>query len=467
MSIGNLVEGLEDAIASLRNAVDGTVITPGEASYDATRQVWNGLFNRKPRLIVVCEGAADVVASVRFAAAHQLPVAVRCGGHSLAGHGSCDGGVMLDLSRMRAVSVNPVRKTAIVQGGATAGDVIRETQAFGLAVPTGNAAAVGMGGLALGGGLGYLRRKYGLTCDNLLGADLVLADGRLVHVSATENSDLFWAIRGGGGNFGVAVSMEFQLHPIGPEVFAIHLVFDAADMARVARGCVEFLATATDDISVNMECITMPHAPMVPPQLHGRKVVMMTGIHAGTDFAVAAAEIEPLRQLARPILDLSGPMNYVTLHHMLDAMIQPGRPAFARSLYVGAWTDAVEAAVQAAVDSAGPSAMAMVWPLGGAMARVESGATAFGDRGASCVVTFDATADSVIDLVPYLDWVGAAHQSLQPHQYNGGTYLNLAGLEADVTAVVKQTYGDNYETLRRMKATYDPENRFRFNVNIR
>lgn len=450
----------------LRQELQGCCLTNVDVDYDTRRQVWNGLHDRRPRVIVVCEAVSDVVSGVKFARRLGLPVSVRGGGHSLAGHGACDDGVMIDLSLMRAVTVDPLAQTAKVEGGATAGDVIRETQVHGLAVPTGNAAPVGIGGLTLGGGVGYLRRKYGLTCDSLLSVDMVLADGSVVRASRDENPDLFWAVRGGGGNFGIAVGFSYRLQRVGPEVFGIHLVFDAKDVTPVTHGCMAFLQTATRDISINMECITMPPEPMAPPHLAGRNIVMMTGIHAGGDFKKAERDIAPLRRLATPILDLCGPTDYAALHHMLDPMIRNGRPAYAQSLYVAQYSEAVADVVETAVRQAGPFAMTMVWGLGGAVADVPADATAFGDRGAACIVMFDATVDRVSDLPPYIDWIKASCDALRPHAYNGGTYLNLAGLEEDISAVRSSTYGKNDAKLLALKKLYDPENVFRFNVNI-
>ncbi|MDQ0191541.1 FAD-binding oxidoreductase [Alicyclobacillus cycloheptanicus] len=470
MSKEILAEGVCDLgnreVSHLRDAIHGSVILPGEPAYEHTRKVWNALFDRRPAVIVVCRGVSDVVETVKFASRYGLPVSVRGGGHHIAGHGTCDNGVMIDTSEMRAVSVNPVRRIATVQCGATAGEVIRETQRFGLAVPTGDVSKVGIAGLTLGGGMGYLRRKYGLTCDNLIGADIVLADGSFVHVSADENPELFWAIRGGGGNFGVVTSFEFQLHPVGPMVMGIQVTYSGDDMAVVLRGCRDYLATGTVDVSFNIAMVAIPPLPGVPPHLVGQRVVTLNGMHAGKDLEQAALDIEPLRRLATPLMDMSGPVDYTGLHTMHDDRIPEGVPAYGKSLYVGDLDDEMINVIKNAVRNGGPMSMAMIWPLGGEMANVPADRSAFGDRGASSVVMMESLWQDPSEEEPAINWVTSFYDALRPYAYNDGTYLNMAGLEEDVEAIIRASYGRNYERLAIIKRQYDPTNVFRFNLNI-
>ncbi|MCL6443275.1 MAG: FAD-binding oxidoreductase [Alicyclobacillus sp.] len=464
--VKGMSKSVNDEISRLREVIHGNVILPGEPMYHEKRKVWNELFDRRPAVIVVCQDESDVIEAVKFAKGCGLPVTARGGGHHLAGYGACDDGVMIDTSQMRSVSVDSFHRTAKVQCGATAGDVIRETQKFSLAVPTGDVSKVGIAGLTLGGGMGYLRRKYGLTCDNLIGADIVLADGSFIHATADENADLFWAIRGGGGNFGVVTSFEFQLHPIGPTVMGIHVTYAGKDIAPVLRGCRDYLKTATVDISFNIAMVSIPPLPMVPPHLVGQRVIMVSGMHAGDDLEQAQIDIEPLRKLATPLMDMSGPIDYTRLHSMLDDRIPNGCRAYGKSLYVGELDDDIIHVIETAMAKAEPTAMAMLWPLGGKMAAVAEDETAFGDRGASSVVIIESTWENSDDAVAATDWVTSFYDALRPYAYNGGTYLNMAGLEQDVEDVIKASYGRNYERLAAIKQRYDPANVFRFNLNI-
>lgn len=464
--VNGMSKSENDEISRLREAIHGNVILPGEPMYNMNRQIWNALFDRRPAVIVVCQDESDVIEVVKFGKRCGLPVTARGGGHHLAGHGACDDGIMIDTSQMRSVSVDSIHRTAKVQCGATAGDVIRETQKFGLAVPTGDVSKVGIAGLTLGGGMGYLRRKHGLTCDNLIGADLVLADGSFVHASADENADLFWAIRGGGGNFGVVTSFEFQLHPIGPMVMGIHVTYAGKDIAPVLRGCMDYLKAASVDISFNIAMVSIPPLPMVPPNLVGQRVITVSGMHAGEDLEQARIDIEPLRKLATPLMDMSGPIDYTRLHSMLDDRIPNGHAVYGKSLYVGELDNDIINVIDTAMANAGPMAMAMLWPLGGKMADVSADETAFGDRGASSLVIIESTWENSDDAVVAIDWVTSFYDALRPYAYNGGTYLNMAGLEQDVEDVIKASYGRNYERLAVLKQQYDPANVFRFNLNI-
>lgn len=452
-------------LAWLRATVRGRVILPEDGAYEAARQVWNRAYDRRPVVVVVCEGVSDVMAAVRYAAAQHLPVSVRSGGHHVAGMGAGDGAVMLDLRAMRTVLVDPARETAIVQGGAVAADVIRETQAFGLAVPTGDASTVGMAALALGGGMGYLRRQHGLTCDHLIGADMVLADGTFAHVSADRHPELFWALRGGGGNFGVATALYFRLQRVGPAVMGIRLMYPAEDAPAVLRGCREFLA-ANPEVTLNIALMQVPDRPGAPPPLVGRRLLYVHGLHPSGDLAQAAKAIRPLRELATPFVDLSGPTDYLTQHTALDTMIPPFHTGYADSIYVRDLSDELLDTLLEHAAAARPGNVMVVWPLGGRMAEVAPDATAFGDRGAGALVMIESTWEDATGRPAGVEWVQAVQRDLIPHHYNGGTYLNLTGSQHPDYARIAATYGDNWGRLQAIKRQYDPDNRFRFNANI-
>lgn len=449
---------------ALRQAVQGRVIQSGDEDYEACRQVWNRAYDRHPYVIVVPQGVSDVVAAVRFAKAQGLLIAVRSGGHHVAGLGSCDDGVVVDMSDMRSVVVNPTHRTAMVQGGATARDVIRETQLFGLAVPTGNVGAVGIAGLTTGGGMGYLRRQYGLTCDSLIAVDVVLADGTFVHASQTEHSDLLWAIRGGGGNFGIVTALYFTLYPVGPTVVGIHTMYAAEDASRVLYGCREFLEQCGTEVSINIDVAAIPPLPFMPPELVGRRVIIVNGMNAEADLEKAAATVQPLRELATPLMDGTGPVDYAVLHGRLDAMLPPEHRGHVESLYVQDLSDRFLDQMVEIVQSAKPGNLIMVWPLGGQMAYSDAQSSAFGDRSAAAVVMLEAMWQESSGADDGIAWAKRSLQQLEAFGMDGATYLNLVGSPSE--DVVQNTYGDNFAKLRALKRQYDPNNVFRFNLNI-
>lgn len=453
-------------VESLRTTMAGGVTMKGDPEYDLKRLVWNRTRDRNPALVVTPTGVSDIVRAVRFAKEKGLPIAVKSGGHHVAGLGSCDDGLVIDMSQMRAVIVDPDRREVLVQGGATAADVIRETQAFALAIPTGNLGGVGMAGLTTGGGMGYMRRRYGLTCDNLVGADLVLADGRFLHASETEHPDLFWAIRGGGGNFGVVVALRCRLHPVGPEVAAIRTIYRGQDMKRVLTGCRDYLLQGDHNVSINIDLMAFPPLPQIPPALVGQRAIIVSGMHAGPNLEDALKAVQPLAVLAEPLMNETGPMTYQELHGKLDAMLPPGHMGYMESTYVKDFSDELIDDVTDVLETASAHNIIMLWPLGGQMAEISAQATAFGDRRAALVMSVESMWQDPKDAEEGTAWVHQTRTALRPHQYNGGTYLNLAGCEENIHQVVRKTYGENYERLVRIKKTYDPDNIFRFNANI-
>jgi FAD/FMN-containing dehydrogenase len=455
-----------EALDALTASVRGGVLRPGQAGYDDARRVWNGMIDRRPELIARCAGAADVIDAVRFARADGLAVAVRGGGHNVAGSAVGDGAVMVDLSPMRGVRVDPTARTVRVAGGATWADVDRETQVFGLATPGGVVSTTGVGGFTLGGGYGMLRRQYGLTCDNLRSADVVTAAGELVTASADEHADLFWALRGGGGNFGVVTSFEFACHSVGPEVFLCAPLYPLERAAAVLPAWRDFMARVPEALSANAALWTVPAIPDVPAALHGRPVVVVATLYPG-DPAAGERLTRPLRELGAPLLDFSGPMPYVVAQAADDAFFPYGtRRYYFKGLDLLSLDDAViDQLVAAATARPTPSSLITLWHFGGAMSRVAPEATAFWRRHVPFMASFDAIWDDPPDDARCIAWARESWAALRPHS-DGGQYVNFPGLGEDGEAQVRAAYGGNYARLVAVKTKYDPENLFRFNLNI-
>ncbi|RLQ94889.1 FAD-binding oxidoreductase [Falsibacillus albus] len=447
----------------LGSKVEGRVILPGQVQYDETRKVWNGAVDRKPGMIVVCELAEDVAAAVKYARERQLSVSIRGGGHHLAGTAVCDDGVMIDLSKMRKVNVEPERKVAHVQGGALLSDIDRETQKFGLAVPTGTVSETGVAGLALNGGLGYLRGKYGLTCDNILGAEMVTAEGEIIRVDKNNHKDLFWAIRGGGGNFGVVTEFKFQLHEVGPEVLALDVMYDYNDAKTILKKTEAYMKQAPDEISINITATTLPPAPFLPDFLHLKQVIMITGMYA-RDALAGESVIKPLRELADPIVDGTKVMPYVELQSKLDIMVPNHVPVYGTSLYFNGLPDNMIDALLHKIDQApAPSVLVQLWSMHGEMNRVPADETPFAIRAASFVLLVDFIAMEVPGEICE-KWIDSVYDRLLPYSFKKASYLNAVGLGETIT---KNAFGENYKRLEKVKKKYDPKNLFRHNHNIK
>ena len=464
-----------EALGRLRAQLRGPALTPSDPGYADVRVPFNAMHADRPGLVVRCTGTADVIAAVDFARDHGLELCVRGGGHSIAGLSSSDGGMVIDLSLMNAVDVDPDLGVARVQGGALLGDVDRQTQAFGLATPLGAVSETGVAGLALGGGYGWLRRKYGLTCDNLASAQVVCADGRERTASDDVNPDLFWALRGGGGNFGVVTSFTFRLHPVGPVVGFAGAFYPLADAAAVLRALREWLPTAPDDVTpeVNLFATAMPAAPDLPEAVHGEKVVIVAGVHAGAaDEGMTA--LQPLRELgATPLADISQPMPFTAVQTAFDGFFPRGRlQSYWKSTYLDALPDAaIDAMVSRAhARPAGPSELELayfdIFPMGGAVNRVDPGATAFSERAASYLVAIDGNWSDPDDNADQIRWVREAWTEVRAFG-RGSTYLNFTGRTEERTdAGVGDALGRNLARLAEVKATYDPDNLFRRNDNV-
>ena len=456
----------DNAVAVLAAAVRGEVIRPGDATYDEARAVRNGLIDKRPAVIVHCAGVADVVAALACARNHDLLVSVRGGGHNVAGSGVNDGGIVLDLSLMNEVQVDPDARTVRVQGGATWGDVDRATQRFGLATPGGNVSSTGVGGLTLGGGMGHLRRMYGFSIDNVLSADIVTADGQVRTASAAENPDLYWAIRGGGGNFGVVTSFQFRLHPVGPTVAMCAPVYALEDAPAILPAWRDFMATAPEAISSIALLWGIPAVDVFPPELHNRPVVILVAVHAG-DAEDGMSAMQPLRELAKPLLDLSQSMPYVDMQSGFDAFFPKGWLYYWKSLFLDRLDDDVLQDVLRYADGRpSPQTLMAIWHQGGASARVGSAETAFGNRESPFLLSFEATWTNPADSERNIAWTRNAWSDM--HRYSSGQlYLNFGGFAEEKEALVRSAYGANYSRLAAIKATYDPENLFRVNQNIR
>jgi len=446
------------SIPQLRAALNGHVIAPGDDRYDQARTIFYGGFDRRPAVIVRVADAADVSRVVSLARESGLELAVRSGGHSVAGHSVCEGGIVLDLSDMRALQIDAERRTARAETGLTAADYTNAAAAYGLATPFGDTGSVGIGGITLGGGVGYLVRKHGLTIDNLLAAEIVTADGQLLHVNAETHPDLFWAMRGGGGNFGVATRFQFRLHPVGTIVGGMLLLPATPD---VIASFVAEAEAAPDEFSAIANILPAPPLPFVPAEHHGRLVVMVTLVYAGETEAGQRA-IAPFRALATPIADMLGPMPYPQIYPPEDETYHP--TAVARTLFVNTIDRGVAETIVGYLEASDASMrVAQLRVLGGAMARVPAEATAFAHRASRIMVNVAAFYEGPEDRVKREIWVSDFAAALR--QDDAGAYVGFLGDEGE--ARVRQAYpGATWDRLRAIKARYDPTNLFRLNHNI-
>ncbi len=450
---------IEDFGAGFR----GPLVRAGDESYDTARAVWNAMIDRRPALIASCTGAADVVAAVNFARTKDLLVAVRGGGHNIAGTSVCDDGLLIDLSLMKAVHVDPKARTAHVQAGAHLADVDHETQAFGLAVPGGVVSTTGVAGLTLGGGFGWLSRLHGLVADNLLSVDVVTAEGVLVTPSADDHADLFWGVRGGGGNFGVVTSFTFRLHPVGPQVLFGPTVYRLADAPDVLRHYRAFAAEAPRACCVWADLLTAPPLPFIPAQYHGTKILTLMQCYA-CDLEEGERVLAPLRTYGEPIADAVGPMPFVAAQQLLDGACAAGARNYWTSQNLTALSDgAIDATVALAETLPTPQSDILISQLGGAINDVAPDATAYPHRDVAFVISpgarwFDSAQDDAC-----MAWIGDCQRGLVGHG-TGGAYVNFI---AEKSGREQAAYGPNYDKLVALKNKYDPTNLFRLNQNVR
>jgi FAD/FMN-containing dehydrogenase len=443
---------MQDFGAALR----GALLRQGEDGYDAAREVWNGMIDRKPALIARCAGVADVIQAIAFARTHNLLVSVRGGGHGIAGHAVCDGGLMIDLSSMKGIQVDPMRRTARAQAGVTWGEFDHETQAFALATTGGTLSSTGIAGLTLGGGLGYLMRRFGLACDNLLSVDIVTADGQLRTASATEHPDLFWGVRGGGGNFGVVTSFEYRLHPVGPLVLGGLILHPFAQAREAAQFYRTFTSTAPDELTTLLGFLTAPD---------GQKVVAFIVCYSGP-LDQGEEIIRPLRSYGAPLADLVAAVPYRTVQELFTPAYPPGRLNYWKSSFLHELSDAaIETMIAQFSAVPSPLSAAALEQLGGAVGRVGAHETAFGERSAHYNLLITAEWIDPVESAANIQWTRALWTAMQPFTKER-VYVNYLDLGEEER--IKAAYdGVTYDRLVALKNTYDPTNLFRLNHNIK
>jgi FAD/FMN-containing dehydrogenase len=460
----SLHQGLADV---LRGQCRGEVLAPGDEGYEKARAVWNAMIDRRPLVIVRCMDDADVLACVRVARQLKLPVSIRGGGHNVAGHAVGEGAIMIDLSMMRGVVVNSGQRRAIVQGGATWADVDGATQAHGLATPGGLISETGVAGLTLSGGIGWLRSRYGLSIDNLISADVVTAAGKLVKASETENADLFWALRGGGGNFGVVVRFDFALHAIGPTVMFAAPIYPLSAGAAPIRFWRDFLNDKSDRVSSLVEFSTVPSTPDYPEEFWGQRCYTIAALYAG-DAKEGESLLEPLRGLGPMVADFSNQMAYCDVQKLFDALMPSGRyRCYWKSHLITDLSDElIDEAIANAAASPSDRSISSLWNFGGRTAEIEADATAFGDRSFGWMYSLDSVWEQPSEDAAIINWTREAWQRARRFSHGGRLYLNFAGQDADSAALTRDAFGADYAKLAGIKSTYDPDNMFRFNQNI-
>ncbi|MGY3929302.1 6-hydroxy-D-nicotine oxidase [Aeromonas encheleia] len=442
----------------------GEVLLAADADYDEVRQIWNAMIDRKPALIARCTSPEDVMQAVEFARKHDLLVSIRGGGHNIAGNAVCDGGLMIDLSLMKSVQVDPATRRASVEPGCTLADVDAAVQAHGLATPLGINSTTGVAGLTLGGGFGWLSRKFGMTIDNLLSAEVITADGRQLHASATENADLFWGLRGGGGNFGVVTRFEFQLHPVGPDVLSGLIVF-AFDQAKlVLTRFARFTETMPDELSVWMVTRKAPPLPFLPEDVHGKEMVALALCYAG-DPKEGERLIEPLRGFGTVLGEHIGVQPYVAWQQAFDPLLSKGARNYWKSHNFSQLSDgAIDAIIEYAGKLPSPQCEIFIGTIGGQTARVAPEAMAYSSRDANYVMNVHGRWESAGEDERCIAWAREFFTKSQPFA-SSGAYINF--LTQDETDRIAFAYGATYDRLVEIKKKYDPTNLFRMNQNIK
>jgi FAD/FMN-containing dehydrogenase len=447
--------GFDPAINELCARLRGSVLRPETDGYERARLVWNGLVDKRPAVIARCTSPEDVALAVNAARDTGVALAVRSGGHSISGASVCDGGLVIDLSGMKAIEVDPEQRIARAEAGLTLGELDAATQAHGLATTMGVNSDTGIAGLTLGGGFGRLARKHGLACDNLLAAEVVLANGRIVTASSSENSDLFWAIRGGGGNFGVVTRFSYRLHPLGPRIMGGLVLHDFADAREVMRFYREFSGTAPDEVSTDAVFLTSPE---------GRRLIALSVCHAGS-LEAGERDLRAVRNFGRPVQDLVGPVEYTALQASADPLFQRGRRYYWKANFLKQIPDAaIDTLIEAFGRATSPLSLAVLQQVGGAISRVAADATAFAHRDAAYDCFPVAAWEDAAEDARHITWARDFWERMRPFG-TGGVYTNNLGDEGDER--VRAAYGANYIRLASLKAKYDPDNLFRYNQNIR
>lgn len=467
MSLTNLQAGKTRvgaaAVEALQARLRGRALKQGDPGYEEARTIWNAMTDRRPGLIVQCAGASDVINAVRFAAENQLLVAVRGGGHNIAGNAVCDGGLMIDLSPLKSVRVDATTKRAWVEPGATLADVDKETQAFGLALPVGINSTTGIAGLTLGGGFGWTTRKFGLTCDNLLSADVVTASGELLRASPTEHRDLFWALKGGGGNFGVVTAFEFGLHELGPEVLSGLVVHPFDDARGVLAQYRQALEAAPDELTCWVVLRQAPPLPFIPQEWHGKEVVLLAMCYCG-EIAAGEKATAALRAIGNPIADVVSPHPFLAWEQAFDPLLTPGARNYWKSHDLLELSDAaIDVLIEAIRKLPGPECEVFIGHVGGAAGRIAAEETAFPQRNSHFVMNVHARWREPAMDETCVGWARDVYEAMRPHAA-GTVYVNF--MPADEVNRVEAAYGGNYHRLVEVKRRYDPGNLFRMNQNV-
>ena len=457
----------DETIRVFASRLQGQVIRPGDDQYDEARGVWNGMIDKYPACIARCSTVADVISSVNFARDNHLPLAVRGGGHNVAGTAVCDDGLVIDLSAMKDVRVDTQARLARVQGGATWHDVDQVTQRFGLATPGGVVSDTGIAGLTLGGGIGWLRRKYGLSCDNLVRAEVVTARGQLVRANATENPDLFWGLRGGGGNFGIATAFEYRLHPVGPDVMFAFVFYHTRKAKEILQLYRDYTETAPDEVSSFAILGTIPASEAYPEEAHNQPYVLLAALYAGP-VEEGKHILQPLREFDIPLLDFSAPVPYMQVQSLLDEDYPSGILRYYwKSLYLSNLSDdALDRLLTSARHRQSALSTVDIWHMGGAVSRASASESACSGRQAPYLLGVEANWEKSGEDAANLSWARACITAMQPFS-DGSEYLNFPGLLESGEESLRRTFGANYERLVELKNRYDPTNLFCLNANIR
>ena len=456
------VEGKK--IEGLKSGFKGVVVLPGDSGYEDARKIWNGMIDKRPAIIARCTSTADVVRAVNFARDNGLLLAIRSGGHNIAGNAMCDDGIVIDLSQMKAATVDAGKRRVTIEAGATLGDLDAATQAHGLATPVGINSTTGIAGLTLGGGFGWLSRKYGMTIDNLESAEVVTAAGEVVRASATENPDLFWALRGGGGNFGVVTRFEYRLHPVGPELLSGLIVYPFSEAKSVLQQYRDFMAKAPDELSVWTVLRQAPPLPFLPTEVHGKEVVVLALIYVG-DPKQGEKLIQPLRKFGTPVGEHVGVQPYVAWQKAFDPLLTTGARNYWKSHNFSTLEDGLFDAVIEYVGKL-PSSQCEIFfgAIGGATTRPAPDSAAYAHRDAKYVMNVHGRWDDPADDKSCIGWSRDYFNASAPFA-SGGVYVNF--LTADETDRVGSAYGPSYNRLAQVKRKYDPKNLFRVNQNIK
>ncbi len=455
----------EETINSFKSNLRGEVFIPGDEGYDIERKIWNGMIDKKPGLIVCCRGASDVIYSINFARKYNLLSSIRGGGHNVAGRTVCNGGMMISLVHMKGIFIDPVNKEAIVQPGVSWGDLDKEAQLFGLAAPGGIVSTTGVSGLILGGGFGWLSRKFGFSSDNLIAVDVVTADGRFLTASETENTDLFWGIRGGGGNFGVVTAFKLKLYPIGPQVVAGLILYQLKDALEVVNFFREFTKNSPDNLTSLLVLRLAPAAPFLPANLHGKPVIGIAVCHVG-DIEEGKKLVEPLKNFGNPIADLITTKLFITHQSMFDAGQLPGNYYYWKSEYLSDASDTlIKKLVEYTNNLSSPLSAILIFQLGGKIRSSKENDSAAGNRDAAFIVNVNGCWNKPEDSPKNVQWVKDVWTAVQQFA-TGGVYVNFLS-DDDGEDRVEADYKTNYRNLITLKNKYDPNNFFRLNQNIK